>query len=127
MLLVPPLLLSVSREKYPRWWFDFNLAYLRLHNRAITYLLPLRDEYPSSDEDQAVHLRWHNRVMGYASCWRPTRTRPSGWQRDGPAGVARAQEAERWPSRPAELDVADDQRHPGGAARQPLQVCSHGD
>lgn len=58
------LLLSVSREKYPRSWFDFNLAYLRLHNRAITYLLLLRDEYPSSDEDQAVHLRWHNRVIG---------------------------------------------------------------
>jgi len=56
VLFIPPLLLIVFREKYPRWWFDFNLAYLRFHNRGITYLLLLRDEYPSSDEEQAVHL-----------------------------------------------------------------------
>jgi len=56
ILFFPPLLLIVFRQKYPRWWFDFNLAYLRFHNRAIAYLLLLRDEYPSSDEEQAVHL-----------------------------------------------------------------------
>jgi hypothetical protein len=56
ILFIPPLLLIVVREKYPRWWFDFNLAYLRFENRVIAYLLLLRDEYPSSDEDQAVHL-----------------------------------------------------------------------
>lgn len=56
ILFIPPLLLIVFRQKYPRWWFDFNLAYLHFHNRVITYLLLLRDEYPSSDEEQAVHL-----------------------------------------------------------------------
>jgi hypothetical protein len=56
ILFIPPLLLIVFREKYPRWWFDFNLAYLRFDNRVIAYLLLLRDEYPSSDEEQAVHL-----------------------------------------------------------------------
>ncbi|MCU1354934.1 MAG: conserved hypothetical rane protein [Acidimicrobiales bacterium] len=56
VLFIPPLLLIVFRQKYPRWTFDFNLAYLRLHNRAFAYLLLLRDEYPSSDEEQAVHL-----------------------------------------------------------------------
>ena len=55
-ILVPPLLLIVFRQKYPRWWFDFTLAYLRFHNRVVAYLLLLRDEYPSSDEEQAVHL-----------------------------------------------------------------------
>jgi hypothetical protein len=56
MLVIPPLLTIVFREKYPRWWFDFNLAFLRFDNRVIAYLLLLRDEYPSTDEEQAVHL-----------------------------------------------------------------------
>ncbi|MBW8827270.1 MAG: DUF4389 domain-containing protein [Acidobacteria bacterium] len=56
ILFIPPLLLIVFRQKYPRWWFDFNLNYLRFANRAFTYLLLLRDEYPSTDEEQAVHL-----------------------------------------------------------------------
>ena len=56
ILFIPPLLLIVFRQKYPRWWFDFTLAYLRFHNRVVAYLLLLRDEYPSSDEEQAVHL-----------------------------------------------------------------------
>ncbi|MFN0026329.1 MAG: DUF4389 domain-containing protein [Acidimicrobiales bacterium] len=56
VLFIPALLLIVFRQKYPRWWFDFNLAYLRFHNRVIAYLLLLGDEYPSSDEEQNVHL-----------------------------------------------------------------------
>jgi hypothetical protein len=56
ILFLPPLLTIVFREKYPRWWFDFNLAYLRFDNRVVAYLLLLRDEYPSTDEEQAVHL-----------------------------------------------------------------------
>ena len=55
-LFLPPLLTIVFREKYPRWWFDFNLAYLRFHNRVVAYLLLLRDEFPSTDEEQSVHL-----------------------------------------------------------------------
>jgi hypothetical protein len=55
-LFIPPLLTIVFREKYPRWWFDFNLGFLRFNNRVIAYLLLLRDEYPSTDEEQAVHL-----------------------------------------------------------------------
>ena len=57
ILFLPPLLTIVFREKYPRWWFDFNLAYLRFDNRVLAYLLLLRDEYPSTDEEQAVHLQ----------------------------------------------------------------------
>ena len=56
LLVVPPLLMIVFREKYPRWWFDFNLAFLRFDNRVMSYLLLLRDEFPSTDEEQAVHL-----------------------------------------------------------------------
>jgi hypothetical protein len=57
ILFIPPLLTIVFRQKYPRWWFDFNQAYLGLNNRVIAYVLLLRDEYPSTDEEQAVHLR----------------------------------------------------------------------
>ena len=56
LIVVPPLLTIVFREKYPRWWFDFNLAFLRFDNRVMSYLLLLRDEFPSTDEDQSVHL-----------------------------------------------------------------------
>ena len=56
VLFLPALLTIVFREKYPRWFYDFNVAYLRFHNRIIGYLLLLRDEYPSVDEEQSVHL-----------------------------------------------------------------------
>jgi hypothetical protein len=29
LLFLPPLLMIVFREKYPRWWFDWNLELLR--------------------------------------------------------------------------------------------------
>jgi Domain of unknown function (DUF4389) len=56
LLFLAPLLMLLFRKKYPRWWFDWNLALLRFQNRLSVYLGLLRDEYPSTDEDQAVHL-----------------------------------------------------------------------
>ena len=50
------VLMLLFRGKYPRWWFDFNLEWLRFNARVDAYLLLLRDEYPSTDEEQAVHL-----------------------------------------------------------------------
>ena len=44
------------RQKYPRWWFDFNLELTRFNTRIIAYMSLMRDEYPSTDEQQAVHL-----------------------------------------------------------------------
>ena len=44
------------RQKYPRWWFDWNLELSRFSTRVGAYLLLLRDEYPSTDERQAVTL-----------------------------------------------------------------------
>jgi hypothetical protein len=56
-LLVAPLVLMILfRQKYPRWWFDWNLALTRFSTRVGAFLLLLRDEYPSTDEEQAVHL-----------------------------------------------------------------------
>ena len=56
ILFVPVLLLIVFRQKYPRWWYEWNLHFQRFANRVAAYLLLLRDEYPSTDEEQAVHL-----------------------------------------------------------------------
>jgi uncharacterized protein DUF4389 len=58
VLFLAPLLLIVVRQKYPRWWFDWNLNFTRFENRVFSYLLLLRDEYPSTDEEQAVQLEF---------------------------------------------------------------------
>jgi Domain of unknown function (DUF4389) len=56
LLFLPPLLMIVFREKYPRWWFEWNLELLRFTNRVGTYLALMSDRYPSTDERQWVHL-----------------------------------------------------------------------
>lgn len=56
VLFLPVLFLILFREKYPRWWFDWNLEFTRFALRVTAYLALLRDEYPSTDEEQAVHV-----------------------------------------------------------------------
>lgn len=56
LLFFAPLLLIVFRQKYPRWWFDWNLELMRFSNRVTAYLALMDDRYPSSDDHQAVHL-----------------------------------------------------------------------
>jgi hypothetical protein len=55
-LFLPLLLMILFRKKYPRWWFDWNLNLARFLMRVTAYACLLRDEYPSTDEEQAVHL-----------------------------------------------------------------------
>jgi hypothetical protein len=56
LLFLPPLLMIVFREKYPRWWYDWNLELLRFTNRVGTHLALMNDRYPSTDERQWVQL-----------------------------------------------------------------------
>lgn len=56
VLFLPTLLMILFRRKYPRWWFDWNLEVTRFTTRVWAYLGLMRDEYPSTDEEQAVHL-----------------------------------------------------------------------
>ncbi len=56
ILFLPTLLLILFREKYPRWWYDWNLNLQRFSNRIGVYLALMDDRYPSTDEEQAVHL-----------------------------------------------------------------------
>ena len=53
---VPLVFLLLFRGKYPRWWFDWNLELWRFNARIEVYSLALRDEYPATDDHQAVHL-----------------------------------------------------------------------
>jgi hypothetical protein len=57
VLFLPTVLMLVFRRKYPRWWFDWNLELTRFTTRCLAYLALMRDEYPSTDEEQAVHLK----------------------------------------------------------------------
>ena len=55
-LFLPALLMLLFRRKYPRWWFNWNLELLRFSSRVSAYIALLNDEYPSTDEEQAVRL-----------------------------------------------------------------------
>jgi hypothetical protein len=56
ILFLPLVLMILFRQKYPRWWFDWNLQLLRFTARVSAYLVVLNDRYPSTDEEQSVHL-----------------------------------------------------------------------
>jgi hypothetical protein len=56
LLFFGPLLMILFREKYPRWWFDWNLELTRFSTRVSVYAALLDDRYPSTDEQQSVRL-----------------------------------------------------------------------
>lgn len=56
LLFFGPLLMILFRQKYPRWWFDWNLELQRFINRVLAYVLLMDDRYPATDQHQAVHL-----------------------------------------------------------------------
>jgi hypothetical protein len=49
-------LMIVFRRRYPRWWFDFARELSRFGARIGAYLTLVTDRYPSTVEEQAVHL-----------------------------------------------------------------------
>jgi hypothetical protein len=55
-LFVVTVLLLLFRKRYPKWWFDFNLALTRFTARVGVYILLLTDRYPSTEDDQNLHL-----------------------------------------------------------------------
>lgn len=55
-IFLATVLMILFRQRYPRWWFDFALELTRFENRVGAYLALLTDRYPSTVEEQAVHL-----------------------------------------------------------------------
>jgi hypothetical protein len=56
ILFLATAVMLVFRRKYPGWWFEWNLNLTAFGLRVLAYLALLRDEYPSTDEEQAVHV-----------------------------------------------------------------------
>jgi hypothetical protein len=56
-LFVATVLMILFRQRYPRWWFDFALELARFSTRVGAYLGLLTDQYPSTVEEQSVHLQ----------------------------------------------------------------------
>jgi hypothetical protein len=72
LLFLPPLLMIVFRERYPRWWFEWNLALMRFGNRVGVYLALMDDNYPSTEDEQAVHLDFpYPEVRAELNRWLP--------------------------------------------------------
>ena len=55
-LFAATLLMLLFRQRYPRWWFDFARELTRFEARVGAYLALLTDQYPSTVDEQAVHL-----------------------------------------------------------------------
>ncbi len=55
-LVAATALMILFRKRYPHWWFDFARELTRFETRVGSYLLMLTDRYPSTVEEQAVHL-----------------------------------------------------------------------
>ncbi len=72
ILFIAPLLMIVFRQKYPRWWFDWNLELSRFGARVGAYLALMSDRYPSTDEQQSVHLELpYPQMPGGVDRWLP--------------------------------------------------------
>ncbi len=49
-------LMIIFRQRYPRWWFDFSRELTRFGARVSAYAALLTDRYPSTVDEQSVHL-----------------------------------------------------------------------
>ena len=49
-------LMILFRRLYPRWWFDFSRELTRFEARVGAYAALLTDRYPSTVDEQSVHL-----------------------------------------------------------------------
>ena len=55
-LFLPTLLMILFRRKYPRWWFDWNVAVTKFGARVMAYGALLTDQYPSTEREQSIHV-----------------------------------------------------------------------
>ncbi len=55
-LAIATALMIVVRQRYPRWWFDFSRELARFEGRTAAYLALLTDQFPSTVEEQSVHI-----------------------------------------------------------------------
>jgi hypothetical protein len=70
-VVFPVVLMLLFRQKYPRWWYDWNLELSRFSNRVGAYALLMDDSYPSTDEQQSVHLDYPEVTGPELNRWLP--------------------------------------------------------
>jgi uncharacterized protein DUF4389 len=71
LLFFAPLLMLLFRQKYPRWWFDWNLELQRFGNRVGAYLALMDDRYPATDDHQSVRLDYSYPDAAELNRWLP--------------------------------------------------------
>lgn len=71
LLFFAPLLMILFRQKYPRWWFDWNLELQRFGNRVGAYLAVMDDRYPATDDHQSVRLDYSYPDAAELNRWLP--------------------------------------------------------
>jgi hypothetical protein len=55
-LVAATALMILFRQLYPRWWFDFSRELTRFEARVGAFAILLTDRYPSTVDEQSVHL-----------------------------------------------------------------------
>jgi len=70
-LWVATALMIAARVRYPRWWFDFARELTRFGTRVGAYLALLTDQYPSTVEEQSVHLEIEYPDVANLNRWLP--------------------------------------------------------
>ena len=56
VIFLPTLLMILFQQKYPKWWYDWSLNITKFGGRVVSYFALLTDVYPSTDEEQNVHI-----------------------------------------------------------------------
>lgn len=56
LILSPLIMMILFRKKYPRWWFDWGAGLTQFIYRFNAYMMLLTDRYPSTDDEQGVHI-----------------------------------------------------------------------
>jgi hypothetical protein len=70
-IIFPVVLMLLFRQKYPRWWYDWNLELSRFSARVVAYGALMDDAYPSTDEHQSVHLDYPEVTGAELNRWLP--------------------------------------------------------
>ena len=70
-LAVATALMIAARVRYPRWWFDFARELTRFGARVGAYLALLTDRYPSTVDEQSVHLEIEYPDVDRLNRWLP--------------------------------------------------------
>ena len=55
-IMLAAALMILFRQVYPRWWFDFMRELSRFQTRVGAYAMLMTDQYPSTVDQQSVHL-----------------------------------------------------------------------